>query len=115
MVGVLRPSQHKEDSTARSHSIGGLVVKLAVAIRSTTSKCRPAPGSIPGRCMNQLNRALSFAVPMKPLQLLARCLRDFFWAASNRRVLDEESLVTNLRKKADDLSSLGASRGEFYR
>ena len=34
-------------------SIGGLVVKLAVAIRDQQSQMiRPAPGSIPGRCMN---------------------------------------------------------------
>ena len=34
-------------------SIGGLVVKLAVAIRDHGSQMiRPAPGSIPGRCSN---------------------------------------------------------------
>jgi hypothetical protein len=33
------------------HCIGGLVVKLAVAIRGHTSIIRPAPGSIPGRCI----------------------------------------------------------------
>ena len=35
-----------------SNSIGGLVVKLAVAIRDAASQMiRPAPGSIPGRCI----------------------------------------------------------------
>jgi hypothetical protein len=35
-----------------SNSIGGLVVKLAVAIRDLVSQMiRPAPGSIPGRCI----------------------------------------------------------------
>ena len=35
-----------------SNSIGGLVVKLAVAIRDLASQMiRPAPGSIPGRCI----------------------------------------------------------------
>ena len=35
-----------------SSSIGGLVVKLAVAIRDHPSQMsRPAPGSIPGRCI----------------------------------------------------------------
>ena len=34
------------------NSIGGLVVKLAVAIRDLASQLiRPAPGSIPGRCI----------------------------------------------------------------
>jgi hypothetical protein len=39
-----------------SHRIGGLVVKLAVAIRDQRSQCRPAPGSIPGRCILLLFR-----------------------------------------------------------
>jgi hypothetical protein len=34
------------------HRIGGLVVKLAVAMRDHRSQCRPAPGSIPGRCIS---------------------------------------------------------------
>ena len=45
-------------------SIGGLVVKLAVAIRDHGSQMiRPAPGSIPGRCSNGWDGAdlLSFA------------------------------------------------------
>jgi hypothetical protein len=34
------------------YRIGGLVVKLAVAISwSSDHECRPAPGSIPGRCI----------------------------------------------------------------
>ena len=42
-------------------SIGGLVVKLAVAIRDLASQMiRPAPGSIPGRCMTVL--CLTFEV-----------------------------------------------------
>jgi hypothetical protein len=38
---------------ARDYRIGGLVVKLAVAIRDCihSQMIRPAPGSIPGRCM----------------------------------------------------------------
>ena len=37
------------------HSIGGLVVKLAVAIGDNISHMiRLAPGSIPGRCSYQL-------------------------------------------------------------
>jgi hypothetical protein len=42
------------------HCIGGLVVKLAVAIRDIISMIRPAPGSIPGRCMIALMRDKSF-------------------------------------------------------
>jgi hypothetical protein len=44
------------------HRIGGLVVKLAVAIRDHISIIRPAPGSIPGRCMKALTSDISFVL-----------------------------------------------------
>ena len=45
-----------------SSSIGGLVVKLAVAIQGDQPQMiRPAPGSIPGRCIEQLAGAHHFA------------------------------------------------------
>jgi hypothetical protein len=44
------------------HRIGGLVVKLAVAIRDHISMIRPAPGSIPGRCMKALTSDTSFVL-----------------------------------------------------
>jgi hypothetical protein len=40
------------------HSIGGLVVKLAVAIGDQISMIRPAPGSIPGRCILPASKCL---------------------------------------------------------
>jgi hypothetical protein len=54
------------------HRIGGLVVKLAVAIRDHISIIRPAPGSIPGRCMTALTSVISFVL------LLSTAFHDLF-------------------------------------
>jgi hypothetical protein len=64
------------------HCIGGLVVKLAVAIRDINSMIRPAPGSIPGRCMRAPLCCISFV--LLSLSILCVCIRPMVYCGFNR-------------------------------
>lgn len=67
------------------YSIGGLVVKLAVAIsRSSDLECRPAPGSIPGRCM-VLSSSLLLGDDGQSCSLMA--VQDCSWMIKTRKVV----------------------------